>query len=90
MSTAPAVGMGRRNPRLVTSELYPMPIVQVFFRTVYGNQLIYPACVVGEQLAAFAGVKTFNRGQIAALRAAGLTIETVADPRAVAMLQGAA
>ena len=69
-----------------------MPIVQVFFRTVYGNQLIYPypGCLIAERLAAFAGVKTFNPGQIACLRAAGLTVEAVADPRATALLQGAA
>jgi hypothetical protein len=67
-----------------------MPIVQVFFRTVYGNQLIYPANVFALKLAHFANVKTFNRSQLAVLQAAGLTVESVADPRDAALLVGAA
>ena len=60
-----------------------MPTLQVFFRVVYGNQLIYPACVVARKLVEFAGVKTFNSSQLARLKEAGFYVEAVRDPRAI-------
>jgi len=66
-----------------------MPIVQVFYRLVYGNELIYPANEAAAKLAEFARVKTFNRSQVDCLRDAGLHIEEVRDPR-IAALRGAA
>lgn len=64
-------------------------LLQVFYRLVYGNELIYPANDAARALASFANVKTFNASGIARLRDAGFDIEEVRDPR-LSALRGAA
>lgn len=59
------------------------PVVQVFMRSTYGQQRVYPANRVAEQLAAFAGVKTFSNPQLRQIRDMGLVIEQVQDPKGV-------
>lgn len=56
------------------------PVVQVFMRSTYGQPRVYPANRVAEQLASFAGVKTFNNQQLQQIRQMGLVVEQVPDP----------
>lgn len=58
-------------------------LIQVYARSVYGRMLVYPANAAAKALAAFAGVRTFNDNQIAALRSAGCAVEVVPDPAAM-------
>lgn len=55
--------------------------IEVFFRQVYGNQLIYPSCDKAKALAAFAGCRVFSPTQIALLRGIGVEVMPVPDPR---------
>lgn len=87
---AEAVTHPAKQPRIVKQQIPlamkpcndSMPgglVVQVYLRNVYGNTLVYPANVLGGQLAKFAGVKTFSLTQVGELRAMGITIEQVPD-----------
>jgi hypothetical protein len=51
-------------------------ILQV--RNVYGNDLVYPMCDTSALLARLAGAKTFNRGQLATIKALGYEIRVAA------------
>ena len=55
--------------------------IQIFFRTVYGNTLAYPANEQGQQLARLMKVKSFNREQLAEIKALGFVVSQVHDPR---------
>lgn len=65
-------------------------LIQVYARSVYGRTLIYPANDAAQALARFANVRTFTVAQLRDLRAAGVNVVTVLDPRAAAVLPGAA
>ena len=43
--------------------------ITVEVRSVYGNELVYPACEASHTFARLIGAKTFNAHQIACIRA---------------------
>ena len=52
-------------------------IVEVEVRSVYGNELIYPANFEAERFAAIAGTKTLNRTDLMNIKALGFVVEEV-------------
>lgn len=52
-------------------------VLQVELRSVYGNQLLYPVNDLAKQFAKLLGVKTFNRQQVADIKALGFTVGQV-------------
>lgn len=58
-----------------------MSLVEVFYRTTYGQARIYPANILAEQLAEFAGVKTFTTTHLAQLKVMAFEVAEVRDPR---------
>lgn len=56
------------------------PTIQVYERSVYGRQTIYPACPNGKQVLALTGKKTLSPCDIRTLQGLGFEIEYVADP----------
>lgn len=60
-----------------------MSTIQVFTRTVYGTTMIYPANEAAEILAQIAGTKTLSQCDLSLAKKLGLTVEQVADPKAL-------
>lgn len=63
--------------------------LQVFVRSVFGRQTIYPACAQAERVAALANQKTLTDRELKIAREMGFEVVFVADPRAVAAMGGA-
>lgn len=57
----------------------PANVVQVEVRSVYGNELIYPANFEAERFAAIAGTKTLTNVQLAYAEQLGFLVVTVPD-----------
>jgi hypothetical protein len=55
-------------------------IITVAVRSVYGNDLVYPADDSAALFASLIGAKTFNRSQIAKIKALGYTVHVVGKP----------
>ena len=66
-----------------------MSTIQVFTRTVYGAINIYPANEAAETLASIAGTKTLSIEVIQRAKKLGLTVEQVADPKALNLARAA-
>lgn len=52
-------------------------IIEVEIRNVYGNSLLYPVNATAKLFAKLLSVKTFNRDQVAGMRALGYTVGQV-------------
>jgi len=61
----------------------PEMVAEVEVRSVYGNEMIYPANFAAERFAAIAGKKTLSRADLANIKALGFSVEEVA-PRKLA------
>lgn len=61
-----------------------MSTVQVFIRSVYGVDKVYPKCETAQRFADLLGVKTFSPRQLAGIEGLGFHVEHVSDPRAEA------
>ena len=55
-----------------------IPAVMVEVRSVYGNEMIYPANFEAERFAAIAGTKTLSRTDLMNIKALGFEVEEVA------------
>ena len=53
-------------------------VITVSVRSVYGNDLVYPADDQAALFAALIGVKTFNAVQVRTIRALGYTVHVAA------------
>lgn len=66
----------------------PLPvdsdIVEVEIRSVYGNDMIYPANFAAERFAAIAGKKTLSLADLANIKALGFAVEEVAAKKLAA------
>lgn len=60
-----------------------MKTIEVFVRSVYGVQAIYPANAEARTLAEIAGTKTIKGSVLAKAQGLGLAVKFVADPAAV-------
>lgn len=52
--------------------------ITVEIKSVYGNEMIYPACETAKQFAALIGTKTLTREAIAKIKALGYSIQVQA------------
>jgi hypothetical protein len=52
--------------------------ITVEIKSVYGNEMIYPACDKARQFAALIGTKTLTRDAIAKIKALGYEIQVKA------------
>lgn len=52
-------------------------IVEIEVRSVYGNEMIFPANFAAERFAAIAGKKTLNRTDLLNIKALGFEVEQV-------------
>ena len=57
--------------------------VQMFYRSVYGYQRIYPANETAQRFADLMVVKTFSDTQLLRISELGFEIENVRDPQTV-------
>jgi hypothetical protein len=56
----------------------PTPVITVAVRSVYGNDLVYPADDAAALFASLIGAKTFNRKQLATIKALGYDVHVAA------------
>jgi hypothetical protein len=54
--------------------------IQVYLRSVYGRQTIYPFCEMAKVFAALTNKKTLSKMDVDKIKKLGYTVETVADP----------
>jgi len=55
--------------------------LQVVIKSVYGNEMIYPACEKSKAFVSALGLKTFTRDAIAAAKALGCTFKQVIETK---------
>lgn len=53
-------------------------VITVAVRSVYGNELVYPADDAAATFAALIGARTFNRTQLGLIRTLGYTVHVAA------------
>ena len=51
--------------------------IQTIVKSVYGKDLVYPACATAHRLAKLIGTKTFSHSNLCDIEALGYTIEQV-------------
>ena len=56
------------------------PTVAFYVRSVYGNQMRYPANETAQRFASLLGVKTLSTKQLAEIGALGFAVRMVFDP----------
>lgn len=62
-------------------------VIKIVIRSVYGNQLVYPANPLGDKFANLLGTKTFNAKTLAGMRDMGYQIEKVSEASADAWFE---
>lgn len=62
-------------------------VIKIMIRSVYGNQLVYPANPQADKLANILGTKTFSTKVLAGLRDMGFKIEKVSEASADAWFE---
>ena len=55
-------------------------IIKVEVKNLYGKQLVYPVCAVGEAFSQLTNTKTFSKEHLKTIKALGFKIE-VAQPQ---------
>jgi hypothetical protein len=57
--------------------------LQVIFKSVYGTEMIYPACDTAKKFLTALGLKTFTPSAIAAAKAVGCTFKQVSETKTI-------